>query len=1635
MMTGRLSVVATVVFGLVSFPTWPAPPSSFLPYTWSPFGGLGIPNSRCASASASEAAGCACNGIPVVVCAQGLKCGSCDDSVTSLQVLLEASCSSGRSLKSLLGATDSLGGNLLCVAPGTPPIEPNAGKPGFCPSANPVNPGTGNKFQVDEDYAGTGGHPLVFRRAYNSTGGALTRGVGVRWQHYYDRAIVGADGNPPPPGAGFAAVYARTWDGKVLRYVSTSATATELRSPSNPAEVLTRSGTDTNTTGWELRTASDDQIEQYDGRGRLVGIRARSGLVTTLAYDGAGRLQSVTDPFGRMLAFAYDQRNQIAEVAEPGGEKIRYTYEVHDLRDRLIAVTYPDGATRRYHYEDPRFPFAVTGVTDENAGRFATWSYDDDERVVESAHAGGVERYRFGYDFQGGTAGVTDPNDVTRTHAFQISSEVVTMTGITGPANAPCSNPPATSYAGLYPSSISDYNGQTVRFERADPQGRADLETLRVEAAGSAEERRIATEWHPFYRLPLRVAEPLRITTYAYGEPTDANPGNRGSVLARTVQATSDATGALGFSASPVGTPRTWTYTYNQYGRVLTVDGPRTDVSDITTYAYYPSDDPDLGRRGNVATITNAAGHVTQIAAYNPHGQPLATVDPNGSATALAYDSRRRLISRSVGGETTTYDYDGVGQVAKVTLPGGSFLVYTYDPAHRLTQIADNLGNRISYTLDTMGNRIREDVFDPLNQLAQTRSRMYSSLNRLDQEIGGTTPSAQVTRYGYDNQGNVTSISDPLNRVTTNAYDALNRLKQVTDPASGVTRFEYDGQDQLALVTDPRNNATRYSVDGLGNFAAQSSPDTGSTANTYDAAGNVAISTDAKGQSTSYAYDALNRVTRTVYNQATGAQLGRVDYVYDQGADGIGRLTSISETSAAGASLQTTAISYDQRGRVASEARAIGGVTYTTRYTHDAAGRMTGMTYPSGRALAYGLDGTGRVSRIETTGGGTTEVVVQDVAYRPFGSVNSFTFGNLQAHARSFDLDGRIVAHSLPDQTKTISLDAASRITRIGQQGAPTNFANYGYDLLDRLTSTVLATSTFSFGYDAVGNRLSKFSGAGTDTYSYPATSNRLAQVSGSTLRTYTHDANGSITAYGANALGYDARGRLVSSTSAAGAASYQVNALGQRVRKTSSARDAVYHYDTQGRLIGESDATGSPIREYLYLGDQPVAAAVYPSGSGSQCPAQPALDRSDTFVAFARRERMEVHSGRPGERGWEWGLGTNTRNFDASARADLDWVSGKPYGFVLSYDGAGNARVRVSDGATELFSLTWTGGMDVGNALRFMVKSPAGIGAGNRISVTITGIDGQPVSESLATAGNDALSEVAHVYAGTSLQNGYVVEGTVTFVFNGRYPPRGNQLDFTVTAGKVTCQGSGQAGAPVLHYVHTDHLNTPRVVADSQQRVVWRWENQEPFGNNPPEENPSGLGNFEFPLRFAGQYFDRETGLFYNYFRDYDPQTGRYVQSDPIGLAGGINPYAYAYDDPVRFSDPMGLDVHMCKRPLRVLGGSGTRSGPDIFGNPLYHQYACVVIGGTQICGGQTIERASESEWWPWGPGLRSDDRFNPDTCTKRDDSVCMDNCMMSAIANPYRPSYGLFGPGTNCQEWADDALAQCRRKCRGQR
>jgi RHS repeat-associated protein len=120
---------------------------------------------------------------------------------------------------------------------------------------------------------------------------------------------------------------------------------------------------------------------------------------------------------------------------------------------------------------------------------------------------------------------------------------------------------------------------------------------------------------------------------------------------------------------------------------------------------------------------------------------------------------------------------------------------------------------------------------------------------------------------------------------------------------------------------------------------------------------------------------------------------------------------------------------------------------------------------------------------------------------------------------------------------------------------------------------------------------------------------------------------------------------------------------------------------------------------------------------------------------------------------------------------------------------------------------------------------------------------------------------------------------------------------------------GIGNPTPIAIYYVHADHLGSPRAVTRPSDNVMmWQWDNLDPFGVNAANENPAGQGTFKYALRFPGQYYDAETATHYNYYRDYDPTIGRYVESDPVGLGGGINTYAYAQGNALSYVDKMGL-------------------------------------------------------------------------------------------------------------------------------
>jgi YD repeat-containing protein len=218
-------------------------------------------------------------------------------------------------------------------------------------------------------------------------------------------------------------------------------------------------------------------------------------------------------------------------------------------------------------------------------------------------------------------------------------------------------------------------------------------------------------------------------------------------------------------------------------------------------------------------------------------------------------------------------------------------------------------------------------------------------------------------------------------------------------------------------------------------------------------------------------------------------------------------------------------------------------------------------------------------------------LIVSQIAYQPFGGIQSFVNGAGKTVTRGFDLDGRITSYTLGTTTQALGYDAASRISFISDAAVPANTGNYSYDDLDRLTQYTGASLNQGFGYDATGNRISQVIGANTYSSTISPTSNRLAQITGPAVNNgYAYDANGSRINDATGQYGYDARGRMVSATTAQGVMQYQVNALGQRVQKSTPAGTTLYHYDGNGQLIGESTALGVFQKEYVYLSGMPVA-------------------------------------------------------------------------------------------------------------------------------------------------------------------------------------------------------------------------------------------------------------------------------------------------------------------------------------------------------------------------------------------------------------------------------------------------------------
>lgn len=646
------------------------------------------------------------------------------------------------------------------------------------------------------------------------------------------------------------------------------------------------------------------------------------------------------------------------------------------------------------------------------------------------------------------------------------------------------------------------------------------------------------------------------------------------------------------------GQTRTWTFTYTGTGGLLaSVDGPLSGTGDTVGYTYNST--------GFIETVTNEVGHVTTFTAWNGRGQPTSMTDPNSVISNFSYDERGRLKTITVDpsgvAAVTSIDYNGPGDVTKITRPAGAYLQYTWNDARRLTKIEDNTGAYIEYDRNDLGNVTAQRVKSSGGTTLLSQTATFDELGRLLTFVGA---GSQTWTHAYDKADNRVSVTDPRSNVYQWAFDALNRLYRETDEDSGQVNLTLNGKDEVTAYSDPRSLVTSYVRNGFGDAIRRTSPDTGTTDYVYNALGKPTQITDARSIVTNLTYDNAGRLLTKEYPAATGENITVTWDSTAGGNKGKGRITKIEDASG------SVEYVYNVLGQTTQEKKTTSSVVYTVDYAYDLDGNVTQMTYPLGRIVTYSRDSLGRISGVTTKNdaGSATVTLASSVTYKPFGWLASFTYGNGLVLTKTFTQDYRIDSLQVQDGS-TVVVDRSHafgddiNLTGITDNIASARSESYTYSATNRLSEGGGIWSTLTWGYDGVGNRTSEALTSGsttTWTYAYPTGSNKLSTVTqGANVRTFTHDGAGNITADDRVGITYNYRynnrGRLDQLTiGSTVTADYTYDGLERlAIRSTQNMTPAGtthYVYDRAGHLIAEATDAGVTLREYIWLDDMPLA-------------------------------------------------------------------------------------------------------------------------------------------------------------------------------------------------------------------------------------------------------------------------------------------------------------------------------------------------------------------------------------------------------------------------------------------------------------
>ncbi|TFY97103.1 Ig-like domain repeat protein [Ramlibacter humi] len=607
-------------------------------------------------------------------------------------------------------------------------------------------------------------------------------------------------------------------------------------------------------------------------------------------------------------------------------------------------------------------------------------------------------------------------------------------------------------------------------------------------------------------------------------------------------------------------------------------------------------------------------------------------------------------------------------------------------------------------------------------------------------------------------------------------------------------------------------------------------------------------------------------------SQATVVIADRAPMTWQYGYDEMGRTNTVVDPTG-----QATYFYYDGLGRriqVQQPPDTGSGTPTVTRYGYDAVDALTSVADPRSLVTTYTRDGRGRsIAQSSPDSGGST------YTYNFNGNVLTSTDARGKTTSYTYDALQRVTSISYPSGVPTtFEYDRGpaalpgeiGQLTRMSDESGQTT---YTYDAWSRLTgkAVTIGSTTFNVGY-GFGN-----SGGALDkltAISYP---------SGSRVN-YLYDDQGSVTAITAAPAGSS---RLPKT----------VNLLSQVTRNADlqveswqwadgTARKITY--DGAGNIdsysLGDPARTGV-IRQLQRDAAGRIVAYTHANGNGPV----PGLEQS---FAYDNLDRLI---------GATTATGNIAYTYDANGNRTSTVVGVTTYANTV--ERASNRLLQVQDAGGTSNVVHDAAGNVVADGVSTYTYSDRGRMAtaskgGLRFTYNGFGQRAFKGGPSISTRPQDTyyVYDEAGRLLGEYDANGYPVYETI---YLGNTP-----------VGVIKQTGSVQGGdlAVSVYNVHADQIDTPRMITRQDQMIVWRWDTAEPFGASAPDQDPTGLGEFVFNQRFPGQVFDRETGLFQNWNREYDASLGRYRQVDPVGLKGGINPYVYAALAPVSAADPTGL-------------------------------------------------------------------------------------------------------------------------------